>query len=1425
MAIMQARRVVASKATLSADTRMAMMPQASSDMRSSKFMWIGAAALAATLWGGGSAWAQTDPVLTGSSSATSTSAVGSLTLTAPSGLFPGNLMLANLSQSYVPVQTIVSLSSVANVAPFGVTGTAPLGTSMGSGYAFATNLVGTSVTWNGATYPLCGANTTCAVSSGVTVNVTAGNYTTLNMVASSSYSPGVNTFTVTYTDSSTTTISQGFSDWGNGASYAGETNVVTTAYRITNTGAQDSSHPWYIYGYQFALNPLKTLKSVTVPASGYIVVLGLSLSAANAGASAPSGWTPLTTSSSGAVSQAVFYRSATSADVAGSTTYAFTYPSSGRAAGSIMAFGGVATGSPLITTASQTNAASTSYIAPSVSWQSTQTWVGLYSIANGTTSGADFSAINGASATIDAGTGSSTSGVLIGGFEFGVSATCSSSCTSGTFSTTTSTSAGSIGTSILLNGTLPNPSALWHLDQTSWSGTSGEVLDSSGNGYNGVAQHGATTNGAARAISGTPGTCYYGAFNGTSQYVQLPTALPHVGRNFTITAWIYPTAAAGAPTHGGNNGARIFWDNYNQDGFAVSYDDAGNQRLRLTSPGNSSVDSQVSLALNTWYFVAAEVSSTGTTYILTVLTFSSSGALLDQTSSSTKTGTWSSGTGPYATIGGNADGSTEGPYYHFPGSIDEVAIYDAALTTSQITSLVLATHTCTYVPDHYAVVNAGTAVNCAPTPVTITAHTATHTVVATTDTIVLGTSTGHGDWTLTTGSGIFTAGASNTGAASYVFSAADAGSAVFALSDTYAETVTINVTDGSVTATSGQALASEDSPLVFKASGFIITNGSNVATSIGTQVAGVTSTQSLALQAVRTDTNTGACTAVFASGATVSINLAYQCNNPTACVSGQSLKFTNNGITTALPSNPNSGVATYTPVNVTFSTTHAEAPFTFVYSDAGQISLDAKYTLSPSGYIMLGAAQFVVQPYTLKLTNILRTSNSFANPAASTAAGTVFLPAGQPFSATVTAYSSPGSAVTPNFGQETTPATVTLTPALVLPTSGDDPAVSGSFGTYTTGAATGTGFSWPEAGIITLTPGVTSYIANGNTVTGTTTGNVGRFIPNGFLVTLNTAPPPLFATACTAGSFTYVGQPFVYSIAPVMTVTAQALGLTTTLNYTGSLFRLTNGSLTGRTYTATANTVALDSSGLPATTADPTIASLGNGVGTLTFSAGTGLAFTRGTGTPIAPFTPNIALSINVIDQDGVVPTGTLINPVTFTGVQFTAGAAQRYGRLALRDAVGSELLDLPMSLIPQYYVSATAGFTSNTADVCTTLTTPVIAFSNYVTWTSNQTCVQDTGSPGVSGAGCATAAPTVSERYLLVPAWSPPATVVNPGFNLWLAAPTNKSTGAVTVTAMAPSWLQYLWIAGSGNTNPTAEATFGVFPGPASRIYQREVY
>src|SRR5207253_10029032 len=81
-----------------------------------------------------------------------------------------------------------------------------------------------------------------------------------------------------------------------------------------------------------------------------------------------------------------------------------------------------------------------------------------------------------------------------------------------------------------------------------------------------------------------------------------------------------------------------------------------------------------------------------------------------------------------------------------------------------------------------------------------------------------------------------------------------------------------------------------------------------------------------------------------------------------------------------------------------------------------------------------------------------------------------------------------------------------------------------------------------------------------------------------FAVAYNT---PSFATGCSAGTFTYVGQKFSYTTAPVITVTAQNLSNATTTNYTGAVWQITNTSLTSKAYTAASGSV--DISGITGT--------------------------------------------------------------------------------------------------------------------------------------------------------------------------------------------------------------------------------------------------
>lgn len=81
---------------------------------------------------------------------------------------------------------------------------------------------------------------------------------------------------VSYTDGATATLTQSLSDCWTPQNYAGESKAVTMAYGLTPTGAQRAA-TYYLYGYTFALNSAKTVKSVTLPNDPHVLILSLTL--------------------------------------------------------------------------------------------------------------------------------------------------------------------------------------------------------------------------------------------------------------------------------------------------------------------------------------------------------------------------------------------------------------------------------------------------------------------------------------------------------------------------------------------------------------------------------------------------------------------------------------------------------------------------------------------------------------------------------------------------------------------------------------------------------------------------------------------------------------------------------------------------------------------------------------------------------------------------------------------------------------------------------------------------------------------------------------------------------------------------------------------------------------------------------------------
>ena len=166
--------------------------------------------------------------------------------------------------------TAVNLASIDNLSAIAANGT-QVGGIGSDGYAYSATLLGPTVTWNGETFNLGSAGAPDAVTS-ATISLPPGHYSSLSILGTGIYGTQVNqVFTVTYSDGSTVSFTQSLSDWALAQNFPGETPVVTTAYRVTPSGATQNG-PWNLYGYTFALNSAKIAQTLTLPANRDVVV-------------------------------------------------------------------------------------------------------------------------------------------------------------------------------------------------------------------------------------------------------------------------------------------------------------------------------------------------------------------------------------------------------------------------------------------------------------------------------------------------------------------------------------------------------------------------------------------------------------------------------------------------------------------------------------------------------------------------------------------------------------------------------------------------------------------------------------------------------------------------------------------------------------------------------------------------------------------------------------------------------------------------------------------------------------------------------------------------------------------------------------------------------------------------------------------------
>ena len=217
----------------------------------------------------------------------------------------------------------------------------------------------------------------------------------------------------------------------------------------------------------------------------------------------------------------------------------------------------------------------------------------------------------------------------------------------------------------------------------------------------------------------------------------------------------------------------------------------------------------------------------------------------------------------------------------------------------------------------------------------------------------------------------------------------------------------------------------------------------------------------------------------------------------------------------------------------------------------------------------------------------------------------------------------------------------------------------------------------------------------------------------------------------------------------------------------------------------------------------------------------------------VAPDGPYTSLSIGIApkDADGAVLLNaqfTLDADANAVNESFTVGTTEeRFGRLRVNNAFGSELLDLPLSLMTEYY--AGSYFTTNALDSCTTLAASDFAFA-YLGGFPLVAC-KTAMNPGTTiyfnaGNASAVAPPTAVSAVKLTKPGSGNPGAVDLTINL------NGASGntCVAIGGAGPvatnankQYLQSNWGSGSYIDNPRARARFGVYKSADEFIYLRE--
>lgn len=712
---------------------------------------------------------------------------------------------------------------------------------------------------------------------------------------------------------------------------------------------------------------------------------------------------------------------------------------------------------------------------------------------------------------------------------------------------------------------------------------------------------------------------------------------------------------------------------------------------------------------------------------------------------------------------------------NFEGAVDEVLVYRGALTASQISSIYnnqrlglnydgsSRAQSCPAV-DHYRIeLSDNQGLTCEAKSVTVKACANASCSQASdlyTDTTTVSLSPENSQWQ---------GGASNrsltNGQASFSYQQATPTTVTFGLTATD-PTASVRCFIGGSEVTLGNCQAS------FTDTGFIFDT-------IDPQVSGQTFSN-INIRAVRTDTNTGACTTALSGKQTV--KLALDCLNPSTCHGNAAMQFyftDGNGVEQTLSKESLSDYV------LDFGSTGQAQMTSPVYTDAGQLQLQIEKTVDTGKVLSANSNSFVVRPERLLVEAGLWQSGfvSSTNSVGSDATSTAFVAAGSSFGLRATAQSAvfKGNRLTTlSIGQETTPPAVALTASLQSPAAGSPGAIQSVLApSFSQGQA-----SWPvrysEVGAITINAAIADYLLSGASVTGALS-NVGRFYPAQFAL----QGSPSFAASC--GTTHYQSQPF--SDFNVQLQAQNALG-DVTQNYQGdyvkSTWRLVSGNNQTGNYLSHADLASRLSYNYTPTWA------LG-----LSDSTVSDVILARAAA-PEAPLA-NWQLALEVNDTDGATLVG---NNVPWSSGACTSNCSQslgadvnlRYGRTALDNLFGSEQESLWLALRNEYFDGTQ--FRLNVLDSCYAVSTSRLQV------------------------------PAVVDGVTLSGQWHTPLTLAAGSLALQtgyeFAAP--AAPLQFDIQYQTENWLKFDYDDDGNDDYPQATVQFGLFRGNDRVIYWREV-